>query len=228
MVCLMRSLWPLANSTESKWMLVPKMKEFPQRVPEISGLQDTDHNNASGHGCTPVQRQKFVPFQSSHVLVLLQAGNHFSKGVLSYHVNLTASTMVMSVVDLNLRIWPISAAVFIHSHILCVSKGRNPHCGGRRSITVRTRSAALCVKRKVSVDPCWPSVYSTESGPISLGINAQHGTSIIPAVQRPSNSLSQSLPFTVPCPLSVSPWHSQKDSICPCPHSLFLCPSNCF
>lgn len=31
----------------------------------------------------------------------------------------------------------------------------------------------------MSVDPCWPSVYSAESGPISLEINAQHGTSII-------------------------------------------------
>lgn len=40
--------------------------------------------------------------------------------------------------------------------------------------------------------------------------------SIIPAIQRPRNSLSQPLPFTVPCPLSVSDMHSF--CLCP-PHS---------
>lgn len=100
------------------------------------------------------------------------------------------------------------------------AKGREPPCIGRQSITVRTHTAVLCVKRKVSVDPCWPSVYSAESGPISLGINAQHGTSILPAVQRPRDSLSQPLPFTGPCPLSVSLRHSQKDSISPPPVTL--------
>ena len=73
-----------------------------------------------------------------------------------------------------------------------------------------------CVKRKLSVDPCWPSVYSAESGPISLGINAQRGTSI----QRPRNSLSQPLPFTAPWPLSDT--HRKTVSL---PHqSLVRCP----
>lgn len=68
-------------------------------------LGRTDHNNASGHRCTPVWRQKFVPFQLSHVLLVLsQFGNYSSKVVLSYHVNLTPSTMEMGVVDINLRI----------------------------------------------------------------------------------------------------------------------------
>lgn len=102
------------------------------------------------------------------------------------------------------------------------AKGRHLPCTGRQSITVQTHSAVLCVKRKLSVDLCWPSVYSAESGPISLGINAQHGTSILPAVQRPRNSLSQPLPFTVPCPLSVSARHSQKDSVSPPPVTLLL------
>lgn len=130
----------------------------------------------------------------------------------------------------------ILAGLFIHSYILCCcsgsgfcpsmhqGKGGDPPCTGRQSITVWTHSAVLCVKRKLSVDPCWPSVYSAESGPISLGINAQHGTSILPAVQRPRNSLSQPLPFTVPCPLSVSLRHSQKDSISP---PLVTLPSLC-
>lgn len=102
------------------------------------------------------------------------------------------------------------------------AKGREPACTGRQSITVRRHSAVFCVKRKVSVDPCWPSVYSAESGSISLGINAQHGPSILPAVQRPRDSLSQPLLFTVRCPLSVSAQHPQKDSISPPPVTLPL------
>lgn len=70
------------------------------------------------------------------------------------------------------------------------------------SITVGAHRAVLCVKRKVSVDPCWPSVYSAESCLISLGINAQRGTATVAAVQQPENStfyslsLSRSLPVT--------------------------------
>lgn len=57
----------------------------------------------------------------------------------------------------------------------------------------RTHRAVLCVKRKVSVDPRWPSVYSAESCLISLGINAQRGTATVPAVQQPENSTFYSL-----------------------------------
>lgn len=102
------------------------------------------------------------------------------------------------------------------------AKGKEPACTGRQSIAVWTHSVVLCVKRKVSVDPCWPSVYSAESGPISSGINAQRGISILPAVHRPRDSLSQPRPFTVRCPLSVSFRHSHKDSISPPPATLPL------
>lgn len=54
------------------------------------------------------------------------------------------------------------------------------------------------------------------------GINAQHGTSILPAVHRARGSLSQPPPFTVPCPRSVSSRHSQKDSVSPPPVTLPL------
>lgn len=64
---------------------------------------------------------------------------------------------------------------------------------------IHTHRAVLCVKRKVSVDPRWPSVYSAESCLISLGINAQRGTTIVPAVRQPENSTfySLSLPLRV-------------------------------
>lgn len=66
------------------------------------------------------------------------------------------------------------------------------------SITVRAHRALLCVKRKVSVDPCWPSVYSAESCLISLGINAQRGTATVPAaVQQPENSTFYSLSLSL-------------------------------
>lgn len=36
----------------------------------------------------------------------------------------------------------------------------------------------------------------------TLGINAQHGTAILPVDQRPRKPVSQPLPFSVPCPRS--------------------------
>lgn len=46
-------------------------------------------------------------------------------------------------------------------------------------------------------------------------INAQHGTAIPPAAQRPRSAVSQPLPFTVPCPLSASAQQWQKDCVSP-------------
>lgn len=54
------------------------------------------------------------------------------------------------------------------------------------------------------------------------GINAQHGTAIPPAAQRPRSAVSQPLPFTVPCPLSASAQQWQKDSVSPPPATLPL------
>lgn len=65
-------------------------------------------------------------------------------------------------------------------------------------------------------------MYSAECGPVSRGINAQRGSSILPAAQRPRDSLSQPPPFTVRCPLSVSLRHSQSEWISPPPATLPL------
>lgn len=117
------------------------------------------------------------------------------------------------------QLWPRFSAV----RTFCAVGLEPGRKAGIRPAQVATLSQCVqtalyyCVKRKLSVDPCWPSVYSAESGPISLGINAQRGTSI----QRPRNSLSQPLPFTAPWPLSDT--HRKTVSL---PHqSLFRCPA---
>lgn len=85
------------------------------------------------------------------------------------------------------------------------------------SITVRAHRALLCVKRKVSVDPCWPSVYSAESCLISLGINAQRGTATVPAaVQQPENSTFYSLSLSLSLSIHPSCTPSSPSSVCWC------------
>lgn len=68
--------------------------------------------------------------------------------------------------------------------------------------TGESHSVVLRVKRKVRADPRRPSLCSAESAHISPDMNAQRGASILPAVQRPRDSLSQPLPFTACRPLS--------------------------
>lgn len=97
-----------------------------------------------------------------------------------------------------------------------------PACIGRKTenqpvqVASRTHSAVLLCEKKSEFGSlltlCVFRVWSHKPS-----INAQHGTPILPAVQRPRDSLSQPLSFTVRCPLSVSLRHSQKDNISPPP-----------
>lgn len=94
--------------------------------------------------------------------------------------------------------WWRAQPFFIHSFSLLTDV--STLCWSRSAPAHR---AVRCVKRKVSVDPRRPSVYSAESRPISLSINAQRGTTIVPTVRD-----QKTQPFTL----------SRSHNTCPPPN----------
>ena len=93
----------------------------------------------------------------------------------------------------------VLAVVFIHLSILCFSKELR---GSPVYHSANTQRCSLFEKKSGRGSLL---TLSAEFGPISLGINAQRGTSIVSVAQRPRNSVSQPRPFTVPWPLSLPP-----------------------